>query len=584
MNAVATLLFSPDYLPGALVLGHTLRRIVDDNTKLVILIDLSAFSPLHVHLLRQLWDDVRDTKVFLSQLHHKLVYDLQRPELASTFTKIQLWDLPYDKVLYLDADTLPLVGGTSTICDLLKLEFPAGKIVAAPDSGFPDIFNSGVFALRPNRHDYLNLLSLVMSRNKDISFDGADQGLLNQYFNSDPDWVAQALDNGVVDSVVGQISQSSNWVKVPFLYNTTPNTQYQYAPAFNHFQSNQQPIQESGASLPLNSSGSAETAPIDSAVLTSAAYHATAFNHFSNFKPGNHVKLIHFIGPSKPWKCEASGLFSDWWKEWYDYSGGKLLYETLYRQFYGIAVKPLYIPGQDIEDAHEAPVPSQGFEHTSHVQEPSFAKKVYQPADLCDPNNYQQFASEPVNSHTAWDATTEQPPQHKPELTSFDADIRAFSSTWEDPKYEDQSPQEPAELEIYQEIRVNEQESFSSPLEVNEVAPQTEQSEDFGYHKDYKAERSFDDSFNYVPTHYLLEKQKEAEAAAADQEIAELVNDLEIDEEEEKFVDEEDKIVEEEQKRELDSAVSEPVPEDNGVRKLFPWEFRTPQAASRSWD
>lgn len=594
MNAVATLLFSPDYLPGALVLGHTLRKIVDGNTKLVILIDLAAFSPLHIHLLRLLWDDVRDTKVFQSQLHHKLIHDLQRPELASTFTKVQLWDLPYDKVLYLDADTLPLIGGATSVCDLLKLEFPVGKIVAAPDSGFPDIFNSGVFALRPNKSDYLNLLSLVMSNNKDISFDGADQGLLNQYFNSDPDWVALALTNGVVDSVMGQISLSSNWIKVPFLYNTTPNTQYQYAPAFNYFQPENSPHQVNEAISPSSYSNSAVSNPVDSAVLAAAAYQTTAFNHYS-IKPGSHVKLIHFIGPAKPWNSEASGLFSAWWKEWYDYSGGKLLYETLYRQFYGITVKSLYIPGHKTDDSQEAIAGHDVFvEPELTVQETSLAKKVFQPADLCDPNNYQQFASEPVNWRTAWDATVEQPPVEEPELTTFDADIRAFNSSWNELKNENQSAhletqQNSADSEGHQEIDTVKPESFPSPLAVNEVLQQqTDQAETFGYHKDYKAERSFDDSFDYNPTHYLLEKQKEVETAAAynaaittqnakDQEISQLVKDLDIDEEEEYFV-------EEEQKNDLELNEPDLLPEESGIKKLFPWEFRTPQVASRCWD
>lgn len=601
MNAVATLLFSPDYLPGALVLGHALRKIVDKNTKLVILIDLAAFNPLHLHLLRQLWDDVRDTKVYSSQLHHKLVNDLQRPELASTYTKIQLWDLPYEKVLYLDADTLPLIGANSNVTDLLKLDFPVGKILAAPDSGFPDIFNSGVFALRPNQTDYLNLLSLVMSNNKDISFDGADQGLLNQYFNANPDWVSQLLDNKESNVYAGQLCQSSNWVKIPFLYNTTPNTQYQYAPAFNHFQ-NPTPEQH----IPgVNDGtqpdyGSGKISSEHSSSIASAAYHATAFNHFTSFQPGNQVKLIHFIGPVKPWKSESAGLFGNWWKEWYEYSGGKLMYETLYRQFYTITVTPLRIPGQDIEDItyyHEDPVSASQTAATVDLPVYVPEKKILAPADLCDPMNYQQFASEPPVSHSTWDATREQPPLEKPKLSNFDADIRAFNSSWEDhssqepeaaPEKHHQPPNEFAEPSKQETIE--EFVSGSSPLivghEEHELTNQPVESEqhesekEFGYHRDQKPERSFDDSHDYMPTHYLLEKQKEAESAAQAQEITEMAAEMELDEEEEEFVEEnvEDEIVVPD-----DLPEDEPI-QDHGFAKLFPWEFREARATTRSWD
>lgn len=601
MNAVATLLFSPDYLPGALVLGHALRKIVDETTKLVILIDSTAFNPLHLHLLRQLWDEVKDTKVFLSQLHDKLANDLQRPELAATYTKIQLWDLPFEKVLYLDADTLPLIGTSSNVTDLLKLDFPVGKILAAPDSGFPDIFNSGVFALRPNQTDYLNLLSLVMSNNKDISFDGADQGLLNQYFNANPDWVSQLLNNEESNVYDGQIRQSSNWVKIPFLYNTTPNTQYQYAPAFNHFQN---PTPESyipGVNDGTQSdSGTDKITSEHSSSIASTAYHATAFNHFTSFQPSNQVKLIHFIGPVKPWKSESAGLFANWWNEWYEYSGGKLLYETLYRQFYSITVTPLNIPGKENEGVtyyhEELPSVSQ---NEPFIDPPVYVpeKKVLAPADLCDPLNYQQFASEPVMSHSAWDATREQPPLEKPELSSFDADIRAFNSSWEDNKpqpSEGQSeelhePQielvEPENLETTQEFV-----GGSSPLAVgHEEHHQTQQpveseihecEKEFGYHRDQKPERTFDDSFDYVPTHYLLEKQKEAENALQAKEVTEMVAEMELDEVEEEFVDEEiegEIVVPDEEPAE------EPI-QDHGFAKLFPWEFREARATTRSWD
>ncbi|KAF8001366.1 hypothetical protein HF325_003867 [Metschnikowia pulcherrima] len=192
MNAVATLLYDEKYLPGALVLGHVLRKIRQKDVEMVILIDLAAFKDWQLDLLRETWDKLIDTKVLESLLRHKLEHDLKRPELAKTYTKIELWNLPYEKVLYLDADVLPLEG-ENPVTNLLKLDFPKGKILAAPDAGFPDIFNSGVFALIPNQTDFLNLTELVVSNSNDASFDGADQGLLNQYFNADPDWVSKAL-------------------------------------------------------------------------------------------------------------------------------------------------------------------------------------------------------------------------------------------------------------------------------------------------------------------------------------------------------------------------------------------------------
>ena len=70
---------------------------------------------------------------------------IERPELAQTYTKIHLWGLDYSKVLYLDADTLPLFGRTDHRGGSLRLDFPRGKILAAPDLGLPRHLQLGRF-------------------------------------------------------------------------------------------------------------------------------------------------------------------------------------------------------------------------------------------------------------------------------------------------------------------------------------------------------------------------------------------------------------------------------------------------------
>ena len=61
-----------------------------------------------------------------------------RSELGVTFTKLHCWRLTeYRKCVFLDADTLVL----ANIDDL----FDRDELSAAPDAGWPDCFNSGVF-------------------------------------------------------------------------------------------------------------------------------------------------------------------------------------------------------------------------------------------------------------------------------------------------------------------------------------------------------------------------------------------------------------------------------------------------------
>lgn len=99
---------------------------------------------------------------------------------------------------------------------------------AAADVGWPDIFNSGVFVFTPSAETYGKLIKFA---DEVGSFDGGDQGLLNQYFSN---WAT---------------SDSSK--RLPFLYNTASTATYSYLPAFKHFNKD--------------------------------------------------VKIIHFIGETKPW-------------------------------------------------------------------------------------------------------------------------------------------------------------------------------------------------------------------------------------------------------------------------------------------
>lgn len=130
------------------------------------------------------------------------LYLMNRPDLSSSFTKIALWrQTQYTHIVYIDADVVALRAPD-------ELFDSTSAFSAAPDIGWPDCFNSGVLSLKPNMGDYYALLALAQ---RGISFDGADQGLLNMHFR--------------------------DWERLSFQYNCTPSGNYQYVPAYRHFQS-----------------------------------------------------------------------------------------------------------------------------------------------------------------------------------------------------------------------------------------------------------------------------------------------------------------------------------------------------------
>lgn len=125
-----------------------------------------------------------------------------RADLATTFTKLRLWQqTQFAKIVYLDADTLPL----QNLDSLFALPIPSG-LAAAPELGFPDCFNSGVLVLTPSFSTFASLHAKAL---KGESFDGGDQGLLNTYFEH-------------------------KWERLSFLYNLEMYRTYRlYMPAIN---------------------------------------------------------------------------------------------------------------------------------------------------------------------------------------------------------------------------------------------------------------------------------------------------------------------------------------------------------------
>jgi glycogenin len=72
------------------------------------------------------------------------------------------------------------------------------EFAAAPDVGWPDIFNSGVMAFQPGQEKFDEIMTILQSKG---SWDGGDQGVLNEW-------------------------RGDNWHRLSFTYNTTPTAAY----------------------------------------------------------------------------------------------------------------------------------------------------------------------------------------------------------------------------------------------------------------------------------------------------------------------------------------------------------------------
>lgn len=201
-QAFITLATTDAYCMGALVVGKSLRRHGTSRRIVVMVspnVSVEARRPLE-----SVFDEVLQVDVLDSGDRAHLAL-LGRPELGVTFTKLHCWTLiRYRKCVFLDADTLVL-------CNVDEL-FDREELSAAPDPGWPDCFNSGVFVFRPSLHTHTRLLEHAAQHG---SFDGGDQGLLNSFFC---DWA------------VTDISKH-----LPFIYNLSASAFYTYLPAFHRY-------------------------------------------------------------------------------------------------------------------------------------------------------------------------------------------------------------------------------------------------------------------------------------------------------------------------------------------------------------
>ncbi|XP_038674541.1 glycogenin-1-like isoform X11 [Scyliorhinus canicula] len=217
-QAFVTLATNDVYCRGALVLCQSLRN--HKTTRRIVALFTPQVSRNMRSVLERLFDEVIEVNVLDSGDTAHLAL-LTRPELGVTFTKIHCWCLvQYSKCVFMDADTL--------VCNNIDDLFEREELSAAPDPGWPDCFNTGVFVYRPSIETYDKLLQFATDNG---SFDGGDQGLLNSFFSS---WSTKDIQK-----------------HLPFIYNLSGIAIYSYLPAFKQF--------------------------------------------------GSSVKVVHFLGPTKPW-------------------------------------------------------------------------------------------------------------------------------------------------------------------------------------------------------------------------------------------------------------------------------------------
>lgn len=349
--AYASLLYNDDYGPGALVVGHTIKKYCGQDIDRVILVTRKV-SPLLRTELAKVYTRIVDVDAKHGDAASTNFRLLNRPELLQSLTKVHLWNLDYDKVIYLDADIL-LLANINSLFDLIEPR--QDTIVAAPDIGWPDIFNSGVFCCAPNNHTYTQLCQRAGDAAN--SFDGGDQGLLNQYF----------LPNG-------------RWTRIPFTFNVTYSSSYQYMPAYNYFR--------------------------------------------------DEVKVVHFIGSTKPWQGNVANMdmAAQWRAEFRSHYGNEFPWE-----------KPRHL--QQYTDITSKTDTTPAAEHTLSADAKDDSGPVSESSAGPPPQYTQSYDVHNIIQPSAdhWDATKHVPPMEtRPEAEALT--LEHYSNAWDRARAQQPSP------------------------------------------------------------------------------------------------------------------------------------------------
>jgi len=170
-----TAVYNDLYTIPAATLGHSIQKAGTSARRILTYIP-GRLSARALCILRAAGWELQEVK--LIQPPHEGAGIGYR--FVDQYTKLRLWSLDFQRVVYLDADMLV----RRNFDELFELPFPFAAVPDVYDSsGFKLNFNAGMLALHPNNATFENLCARIT----DARFNPqeAEQAFLNVYFGAD---------------------------------------------------------------------------------------------------------------------------------------------------------------------------------------------------------------------------------------------------------------------------------------------------------------------------------------------------------------------------------------------------------------
>ena len=182
MNCYITYLCNDNYLPGIVALIKSLKYHKTKNPIMVMVTkNVSSESTKIISKLEVILKKVNKIHYQGKKKHLILDRSGRKNNSWMTFTKMNIWkQTQYDKILYIDADTVVLHNIDSLFTDTTN----HGNICAVKGGSTHHNYKgieSGVLLIKPSINTYNNLIKAMNSDKYDLSM--SDQTLINDYFN-----------------------------------------------------------------------------------------------------------------------------------------------------------------------------------------------------------------------------------------------------------------------------------------------------------------------------------------------------------------------------------------------------------------
>jgi alpha-N-acetylglucosamine transferase len=221
-RAYVTLVTNADYLPGAVALLNSLAG-TGTTADIVVLhtggVDPAALAPLAGKGARVASCELLPTSDAFNAAHARSEIHVRNPFTKGekpafhtpldNFAKLRLWQLPYERVVFLDADTIVLR--------------PIDRLFAYPEfSAAPNVYesladfrrlNSGVFTARPAPATFAAMLARLDAPG--AFWKRTDQTFLQDFF---PDWQGLPVYDNLLQYVWLNLPELWDWSLIRVLH------------------------------------------------------------------------------------------------------------------------------------------------------------------------------------------------------------------------------------------------------------------------------------------------------------------------------------------------------------------------------